>query len=770
MNKTLAIIGAGYLQRPLFERARAMGLRTIAFAWEEGAVCPELCDRFYPISIVEKEQILHICQQEHIDGICTIASDVAAPTVAYVAAALGLAGNSYESALRANNKYQMRQALSTAGVDCPQYVCVPSYDANQLRGLTFPLIVKPSDRSGSLGVARVEDNAQLEAAIAAAVQVSFKHEAMVEEYIEGREISVEMLSCRGQHYALQITDKHTTGAPHFVELAHHQPSDLSADKQNEIYAITYRALDALGLTSGASHSEYKITAAGRVVVMEIGGRMGGDFIGSDLVQLSTGYDFVRGVIEVALGMDVAPQKTINKHSGVYFLSAETPYVLPYITHASAYSAIVHAEQTDTTIRPLTCSGDRSGYFIYNTDNGRFDTLHTKTVMILGGGRYQVPLIAAANAAGCRSVVLGVPGPYPGYEMASQWYDIDIMDAEAVIRIAQQEHIDAVVGCGSDFILPTIGKVVDKLGLLGSSYESSVVASNKLLMKRAFASQGVRTADYREVSDEQSALNAASELGYPLVLKIVDGSGSKGVFICSNASALRRAYAESRELTHSSSMVLERYISGEEFGAQAYVQNGQLQFVMTHGDLVFQGNSGVPVGHYAPFKAEDQRLQADVQEQLQKCIKALAIDNCAINADFILSDGQVYVLEIGARVGATCLPELVSECYGMDYYHYILRGACGLSLPTMPSQVLHPALVFTPYSTQTGRVVSCHTPTCPQVVDCCLYPQPGETVHAFRTAYDRIGHLVMRGQTMEELLRVYEQEIRNFEFVQLEHIP
>jgi hypothetical protein len=110
--KTLAIIGASYLQRPLVEKAKAMGLRTICFAWAEGAVCKDLVDVFYPISIVEKEQILDVCQKEHIDGICTIASDVAAPTVAYVAEQMGLVGNSYEasptmSEFMIPNEYEM---------------------------------------------------------------------------------------------------------------------------------------------------------------------------------------------------------------------------------------------------------------------------------------------------------------------------------------------------------------------------------------------------------------------------------------------------------------------------------------------------------------------------------------------------------------------------------------------------------------------------------------------------------------------------------------
>lgn len=372
---TLAIIGASYLQRPLVEKAKAMGLRTICFAWAEGAVCRDFVDVFYPISIVEKEQILTICQQEHIDGICTIASDVAAPTVAYVAEKMGLIGNSYEASLKANNKYLMRQAFVDAGVPCPKFHCYTQLNDGILeyvwRNFELPLIVKPSDRSGSLGVMKVCNWEDLPLAIMQAQKASFKHEAMVEEFIEGDEISVEYISYNGIHYPLQITDKVTTGAPHFVELEHHQPSALPKGICDEVHRITQQALTALGVTNGASHSEYRITADGRIYVMEIGARMGGDFIGSDLVQLSTGYDFLRGVIEVALGKFKAPVLSDNAFSGVHFLSADTPQVAAYIQHSELYPAIVQAEQTDAILHHVTCSAERSGYFIYK-DNKKFE--------------------------------------------------------------------------------------------------------------------------------------------------------------------------------------------------------------------------------------------------------------------------------------------------------------------------------------------------------------------------------------------------------------
>lgn len=361
--KTLAIIGASYLQLPLVKKAKEMGLHTICFAWAEGAVCRDEADEFYPISIVEKEQILSICREKQIDGICTIASDVAAPSVAYIAEKMGLVGNSYEVARRANNKYLMRQAFSVSGIPCPAYNKITCFEQLNTDALCLPLIVKPTDRSGSLGVTKVEKFEDLRDAVETALQCSFKHEAIVEGYIEGREISVEFISYQGKHYPLQITDKVTTGAPHFVELEHHQPADLSEEQYAQIYDLTKRALNALGVTNGASHSEYKITVDGRVYVMEIGARMGGDFIGSDLVKLSTGYDFLKGVIDVALGVFQEPVFGEKHHAGVYFLCEETRRVLPIIK-AGSMPNIIRFEITDDELRMVTCSADRSGYAIY----------------------------------------------------------------------------------------------------------------------------------------------------------------------------------------------------------------------------------------------------------------------------------------------------------------------------------------------------------------------------------------------------------------------
>lgn len=363
----LAIIGASYLQLPLVKKAKEMGIETICFAWEEGAVCKDLCDKFYPISIIDKEPILKICQDEKIDGITTIASDTAVVTVNYVASRMGLRSNPVDYSEVTTNKYLMRRCFMDNGVPSPKFTLAEG-NKYQISSFRFPLIVKPTDRSGSRGVEKVLDPLQLDEAILRAEKESFEQKAIVEEFVTGREISVESISYEGKHYILQITDKVTTGAPFFVELEHHQPSSLSSDIQERVKDIVLKALDALHIVYGASHSELKITEEGDIRVIEIGARMGGDFIGSNLVKLSTGYDFLKGVIEVALGTFTKPVLSEHNYSGVFFLSEETKQIKSVIENWKNYSDIVDAEITNSDLKRIECSGDRSGYMIYQTDS------------------------------------------------------------------------------------------------------------------------------------------------------------------------------------------------------------------------------------------------------------------------------------------------------------------------------------------------------------------------------------------------------------------
>ena len=230
----IAVIGANEFQNKLIIKAKEMGIETHVFAWEEGAIGKENSDFFYPISIIEKEKILEICKKIKIDGVCSIASDLAMHTVNFIANKLNLSGNSLECTELTTNKYKMRERLSKFNLPCPKYILVKDVENIDIKELIFPLIVKPTDRSGSRGIYKVNNNVELKSAIKLALEESFSQEILIEEYILGDEYSVESISEKGIHKVLQITKKYTTGAPNFIEKGHIEPTEIDNDLYKKI--------------------------------------------------------------------------------------------------------------------------------------------------------------------------------------------------------------------------------------------------------------------------------------------------------------------------------------------------------------------------------------------------------------------------------------------------------------------------------------------------------------------------------------------------------
>lgn len=321
MDKVV-VIGANSFQNPLILKAKERGYETHVFAWQDGSIGEKTADYFYPISIIDKDAILEKCREINPIAVCSIGSDLAMITVSYVAEALGLPTNSVSCIEKSTNKYNMRSAFKKAGIDTPSFARVNNDNfREQIMGMELPVIVKPTDRSGSRSITKIEgtgilnaetDEAiwlQIKSAVASAVNDSFEDAGIIEEYIEGNEYSFEGVSQNGVHNMLQITKKYTTGAPHFIETGHVEPSGIPSDIVDSITEMMFKAFDALDITTGASHGEFKLTPAGKAKIIEIGPRMGGDCIGSDLVEISTGIDYVGMTLDAAIGNELSFEHT-----------------------------------------------------------------------------------------------------------------------------------------------------------------------------------------------------------------------------------------------------------------------------------------------------------------------------------------------------------------------------------------------------------------------------------------------------------------------------
>lgn len=368
--KKIAIIGAGEFQNPLILKAKELGYETHVFAWKSGDIGESTADFFYPVSIIEKETIYEICLEIGPVAVVSIGSDLATLTVNYVARKLGLTCNPENNDSYSTNKYIMRKALARNGVLMPKFICTDNEISDEcLQSLDYPVIVKPTDRSGSRGVSKVGCWTDIRSAIKKAVEESFENKAIVEDIIEGEEYSCECISFNGVHNFLAFTKKYTTDSPHYIETGHIQPAGISQDIQKRILPEIFKALDALEIRYGASHTEFRLDRYGNMRIIEIGARMGGDCIGSDLVSISTGYDFVKMVIEVASGQKpVLHKEKDSKIAVIKFIFNRKD--LEFLKNISRREDIkcVRAEIKQIKDAEVVDSSSRYGYFIFECED------------------------------------------------------------------------------------------------------------------------------------------------------------------------------------------------------------------------------------------------------------------------------------------------------------------------------------------------------------------------------------------------------------------
>lgn len=363
----LAILGAGKWQLPICLKAKDMGLETHCFSWEQGAVAKEVVDYFYPISLTEKELILEKCREIGVDGVVTCASDFATEVSCWVAERLGLNTNPYQTVVNIHDKAWVRDKTKNI-----MSISHPKSFSGSLDALSlsfFPCVVKPVHGSGKRGVWYLDSVGQLEH-IKEQVEYNKDENAIVEQFIIGKEYSVETLTYHGKHYVVQITDKVSDGAPHFVELAHHQPADISEECRQKLSDAVCDILSAVGYLNGPSHIELKVTSEGKIYLIDLNPRGGGDYISTELVPLSTNCDFNREVINIALDKyDVStyPYKNIAC-SGVYFLTKQTSQWLPYFE--KNISCVIRKEYNKDLFESKS-NNDRSGFLIYQ-DKERLD--------------------------------------------------------------------------------------------------------------------------------------------------------------------------------------------------------------------------------------------------------------------------------------------------------------------------------------------------------------------------------------------------------------
>jgi len=300
--KKLLIIGASILQLPAIKRAKELGFYTIVADYDPNSIGIPYADEYHNVSTIDVEGVRKLALELKPDGVMTLATDMPMRSVAAATTALGLPGITPDTAVKATDKGEMIKAFEANNVEIPWYYIIKKRENLNavMHKITYPCVIKPTDNAGNRGVCYVENEAELVEKYNYSFTNSRSGDVIIEEYMSGQEVSVEIIVLDNKVHVLAVTDKLTEGAPYFVEIGHCEQSQLPLESVVAIKDLASRAVLALGINNSPAHVEIMLTEDGPKMV-ELGARMGGGCITTHLVPLSTGIDMVEAVVKLSLG-------------------------------------------------------------------------------------------------------------------------------------------------------------------------------------------------------------------------------------------------------------------------------------------------------------------------------------------------------------------------------------------------------------------------------------------------------------------------------------
>ena len=375
-HKTIMIFGAGINQLELIKAAKELGVVSVVIDPQTDPPGRGMADYYYQVDGKDYVTTKRIAIHHRIDGLVTGQMEKPMRLMARLAEDIGLDFHSPRIVEQCLDKWLMKQAFMKHSVPCAKGILVQENESIKIDQLTeylFPLIIKPRDAFSSRGVYKVESESDLMDRFIETRSYASNGDVLIEEYMQGREFSVETITWKGHTTIVQYTQKYITPYPNTVEMAHLQPAELSNGEKEYIAKVVISGINALEINNSAAHSEIMLTSDGPRII-EIGARLGGDFISSHLTRASTGISMDRTAVQVALGVqpDLCPNKS-NYSLVKYFdlpVGRKVQKILSYdelLQQPGVVFAIIFTQPNDI-IAPITHSALRPGCILVKADS------------------------------------------------------------------------------------------------------------------------------------------------------------------------------------------------------------------------------------------------------------------------------------------------------------------------------------------------------------------------------------------------------------------
>lgn len=325
--KRIMLLGGNYFQMTVTLAAKELGHYVISVDYLPDNPAHKYADEYHNVSTVDKEKVLELAQKLHIDGIVSYASDVSAPTAAYVAEKMGLPTNPYESVMILTHKNLFRDFIIKHGFNSPESKSFDNIDDARrfFKQLSADAMIKPVDSAGSKGASHIKSLDEFDKAFNLAMSFSIEKKVIVEEFLvrDGYQIAGDSFLMNGELVFTGFMNEHFDKLCNpLVPIGESYPSILSDDLKEKAKNEISRLMKLLNMKFGAINMDFIIDKNGKIYIIEIGPRNGGNLI-TDIIKQASDIDLAKCTVQAALGLELNEDFDKPIHT----------YVSSYITHS-----------------------------------------------------------------------------------------------------------------------------------------------------------------------------------------------------------------------------------------------------------------------------------------------------------------------------------------------------------------------------------------------------------------------------------------------------
>ena len=307
----------------------------------------------------------------------------------------------------------------------------------------------------------------------------------------------------------------------------------------------------------------------------------------------------------------------------------------------------------------------------------------KKILLLGGSAQQIVAIKTAQKLGYYTVLCDYLPDNPGQYEADEFYLVSTTDKDAVLEVARNEQVDGVLAYASDPAAPTAAYIAEKLGLSGAPYHSVETLCNKDQFRKFLIENGFSTPKAKGYASAEDALKEKENFEFPIIIKPVDSSGSKGATVLQTEDGLKNALDFAFSFSRCHRIIVEHFIEKKHpylIGGDVFIENGKIVLwglLNCHRDNCV--NPLVPVGKSYPLQLEDEDIQ-HVKETLSSMVEKLRISNGSMNVELVVDkSNRVWPIDVGPRSGGNMIPDLLGDMFGVDIAEMSVKAAMGAAI-------------------------------------------------------------------------------------------